>query len=137
MCCTQLRKKKKLHLQPFKLQNFLSFLPADDMDSLQVEVSGLLKELHCPSEELVSGILKGRLLKAKDHLKCLCMSSLLKSRCFSFSLFLAHINSDFASSIQCSSAPSSRRRRLPNADVSQTHRTGVLAARSSWRCAPH
>lgn len=43
----------------------------DDMDSLQVEMSGLLKELHCPSEELVSGILKGRLLKAKDHLKCL------------------------------------------------------------------
>lgn len=48
------------------------------MDSLQVEMSGLLKELHCPSEELVSGILKGTLLKAKDHLKCLCTSSLLK-----------------------------------------------------------
>lgn len=76
------------YLQHFKLQHLLSLLPADDMDSLQVEMSGLLKELHCPSEELVSGILKGRLLKAKDHLKCLCTSSLLNCRRFSFSPFL-------------------------------------------------
>ncbi|XP_070777059.1 protein FAM98B [Enoplosus armatus] len=40
-----------------------------DIDSLQVEVSGLLKELHCPYEEVVSGILKGRVRSAKDHLK--------------------------------------------------------------------
>ncbi|XP_010735706.3 protein FAM98B [Larimichthys crocea] len=42
----------------------------DDMDSLQVEMSGLLKELHCPYKEVVSGILKGRVLTTKDHLKC-------------------------------------------------------------------
>ncbi|TKS86749.1 Protein FAM98B [Collichthys lucidus] len=42
----------------------------DDMDSLQVEMSGLLKELHCPFKEVVSGILKGRVLTTKDHLKC-------------------------------------------------------------------
>ncbi|KAM9341086.1 protein FAM98B [Symphorus nematophorus] len=41
----------------------------DDMDSLQVEMSGLLKELQCPHEEVVSGILKGSVLKTKDHLK--------------------------------------------------------------------
>ncbi|XP_022605970.1 protein FAM98B [Seriola dumerili] len=42
----------------------------DDMDSLQVEMSGLLKELHCPYEEVVSGILKGSVQNTKDHLKC-------------------------------------------------------------------
>uniref|UniRef100_UPI0037E8ADB0 protein FAM98B n=1 Tax=Semicossyphus pulcher TaxID=241346 RepID=UPI0037E8ADB0 len=41
----------------------------DDMDSLQVEMSGLLKELHCPHEDVVSGILKGSVLNTKDHLK--------------------------------------------------------------------
>lgn len=41
----------------------------DDLDSLQVEVSGLLKELHCPHEEVVSGILKGSARNQKDHLK--------------------------------------------------------------------
>ncbi|XP_034418925.1 protein FAM98B isoform X2 [Cyclopterus lumpus] len=41
----------------------------DDMESLQVEMSGLLKELHCPCEEVVSGILKGIVRTAKDHLK--------------------------------------------------------------------
>ncbi|XP_041828830.1 protein FAM98B [Melanotaenia boesemani] len=41
----------------------------DDMDSLQVEVSGLLKELHCPYEAEVSGILKGSVRNTKDHLK--------------------------------------------------------------------
>ncbi|XP_039898825.1 protein FAM98B [Simochromis diagramma] len=39
----------------------------DDMDSLQLEMSGLLRELHCPCE--VSGILKGTGQKTKDHLK--------------------------------------------------------------------
>lgn len=38
-------------------------------------MSGLLKELHCPSEELVSGILKGRLMGAQDHLTLLRASS--------------------------------------------------------------
>ncbi|TDG98995.1 hypothetical protein EPR50_G00205950 [Perca flavescens] len=41
----------------------------DDMDSLQVEMSGLLKELHCPYDELVSGIIKGSVRNTKDHLK--------------------------------------------------------------------
>ncbi|XP_042356140.1 protein FAM98B [Plectropomus leopardus] len=41
----------------------------EDMDSLQVEMSGLLKELHCPYEEVVSGILKGSVRSTKDHLK--------------------------------------------------------------------
>ncbi|XP_051251745.1 protein FAM98B [Dicentrarchus labrax] len=41
----------------------------DDIDSLQVEMSGLLKELHCPYKEVVSGILKGSVPNAKDHLK--------------------------------------------------------------------
>ncbi|XP_030574741.1 protein FAM98B [Archocentrus centrarchus] len=39
----------------------------EDMDSLQLEMSGLLKELHCPYE--VSGILKGTGQNTKDHLK--------------------------------------------------------------------
>ncbi|XP_041668918.1 protein FAM98B [Cheilinus undulatus] len=43
----------------------------DDMDSLQLEMSGLLKELHCPYEEAASGILKGSERTAKDHLKLL------------------------------------------------------------------
>ncbi|KAK5857581.1 hypothetical protein PBY51_010817 [Eleginops maclovinus] len=42
----------------------------DDMDSLQLEMSGLLKELHCPYEDLVSGILKGSARNTEDHLKC-------------------------------------------------------------------
>ncbi|XP_071757370.2 protein FAM98B [Centroberyx gerrardi] len=41
----------------------------DDIDSLQLEMSGLLKELHCPYEGLVSGILKGSLQNKRDHLK--------------------------------------------------------------------
>ncbi|KAA8582065.1 hypothetical protein FQN60_008805, partial [Etheostoma spectabile] len=43
----------------------------DDMDSLRVEMSGLLKELHCPYHELVSGITKGSVRNTKDHLKFL------------------------------------------------------------------
>lgn len=56
---------------------FLSSLsPLEDMDSLLVEMSGLLKELHCPHEEVVSGILKGGVRNTKDHLKlvCVCLS---------------------------------------------------------------
>ncbi|AWP16337.1 putative protein FAM98B-like [Scophthalmus maximus] len=41
----------------------------DDTDGLQVEMSGLLKELHCPHEEAVAGILKGGVQNTKDHLK--------------------------------------------------------------------
>ncbi|KAM7403260.1 hypothetical protein PAMA_003945 [Pampus argenteus] len=41
----------------------------DDLDSLQVEMSGFLKELHCPHEEAVSGILKGSTQSTRDHLK--------------------------------------------------------------------
>ncbi|MEQ2277107.1 hypothetical protein XENORESO_019888 [Xenotaenia resolanae] len=41
----------------------------DDMDSLQVEMSGLLKELHCPFEGAVSGVLQGSTQSTKDHLK--------------------------------------------------------------------
>ncbi|KAL3049375.1 hypothetical protein OYC64_008773 [Pagothenia borchgrevinki] len=43
----------------------------EDLDSLQLEMSGLLKELHCPYGDLVSGILKGSVQNTKDHLKCL------------------------------------------------------------------
>lgn len=46
---------------------------SDDLDSLKVEMSGLLKELHCPYEEVVSGILKGGVQSTKDHLKFVCM----------------------------------------------------------------
>lgn len=52
--------------------SFFSLLSTDHVDSLQVEMSGLLKELHCPYKE-VSGILKGGLTKTKDHLKFVCM----------------------------------------------------------------
>ncbi|XP_014883501.1 protein FAM98B [Poecilia latipinna] len=41
----------------------------DDMDSLQVEMSGLLKELCCPFEGALSGILRGSTRSTKDHLK--------------------------------------------------------------------
>ncbi|KAG7224116.1 hypothetical protein INR49_019851 [Caranx melampygus] len=55
-------------LQPLcDLEESITSSP-DDMDSLQVEMSGLLKELHCPYEEVVSGILKGSMQKTKDHL---------------------------------------------------------------------
>lgn len=43
----------------------------DDMESLHVEMSGLLKELRCPYDEVVSGILKGIVLTTRDHLKFL------------------------------------------------------------------
>nr|XP_020469713.1 protein FAM98B [Monopterus albus] len=43
--------------------------PGDPLDSLQMEMSGLLKELHCPYQEVVSGILKGNVRNTKDHLK--------------------------------------------------------------------
>lgn len=41
----------------------------DDLDSLQVEMSGLLKELHCPFEGAVSGVLRGNTQSTKHHLK--------------------------------------------------------------------
>lgn len=41
----------------------------DEMESLKVEMSGLLKELHCPYEETISGIIKGSMRNPKDHLK--------------------------------------------------------------------
>ncbi|XP_058471070.1 protein FAM98B [Solea solea] len=41
----------------------------DDMDGLQVEMSGLLKELHCPYDKVVSGILKGDVKNTTEHLK--------------------------------------------------------------------
>ncbi|KAM7376022.1 hypothetical protein PAMP_005774 [Pampus punctatissimus] len=37
-----------------------------DLDSLQVEMSGFLKELHCPHEEAVSGILKGKMFLSSE-----------------------------------------------------------------------
>lgn len=52
---------------------FVSLLREDDMDGLRVELSGFLKELHCPYE--VSGILNGGELKTKDHLKFICAFS--------------------------------------------------------------
>lgn len=53
------------------------------MDSLKLEMSGSLKELHYPYEKLVSGILNGGELKTKDHLKFVCTFSdnLLLSTC--------------------------------------------------------
>lgn len=49
---------------------FVSLLREDDMDGLQTELSGFLKELHCPND--ISGILNGGELKTKDHLKFIC-----------------------------------------------------------------
>lgn len=47
-----------------------------------MEMSGLLKELHCPYEEAVSGILKGSTQNTKDHLKFVCMyESFYSSHC--------------------------------------------------------
>lgn len=54
---------------------FLPVLHEGDMDSLRLEMSGSLKELHCPYEKLVSGILNGGELKTKDHLKFVCTFS--------------------------------------------------------------
>lgn len=36
-------------------------------------MNGSLKALHCPYEKLVPAILNGGELKAKDHLKFICM----------------------------------------------------------------
>ncbi|XP_037550860.1 protein FAM98B [Nematolebias whitei] len=41
----------------------------EDVSSLQVEMSSLLKELHCPFEEAVSGILQCTAPSTKDHLR--------------------------------------------------------------------
>lgn len=40
-----------------------------------MEMSGLLKELHCPYKELISGILKASVPNKKDHLKFVCTYS--------------------------------------------------------------
>lgn len=61
-----------IYLCTLYLGSKLCCLFTDHVDSLQVEMSGLLKELHCPYKE-VSGILKGGLTKTKDHLKFVCM----------------------------------------------------------------
>lgn len=55
------------------LQFFKPSDSSDDMDSLRVEMSGLLKELQCPFEGAVSGVLRGSTLTTKDHLKIICM----------------------------------------------------------------
>uniref|UniRef100_A0A8C7DYX0 Uncharacterized protein n=1 Tax=Naja naja TaxID=35670 RepID=A0A8C7DYX0_NAJNA len=52
----------------------------EDVESLQLEMSGFLKELACPYSTLVSGEIKDRLKKKEDCLKVLCklVSSLLQ-----------------------------------------------------------
>ncbi|XP_037342489.2 protein FAM98B isoform X2 [Pungitius pungitius] len=63
----------------------------DDLESLQVEMSGLLKELRCPYEEVVSGILKGIVLTTRDHLKFLLfLSSELQAAQIVMSRRLSH-----------------------------------------------
>uniref|UniRef100_A0A8D2L802 Family with sequence similarity 98 member B n=1 Tax=Varanus komodoensis TaxID=61221 RepID=A0A8D2L802_VARKO len=44
----------------------------EDIESLQLEMSGFLKELACPYPALVSGEIKERLKKKEDCLKVLC-----------------------------------------------------------------
>uniref|UniRef100_A0A3P9I4K7 Uncharacterized protein n=1 Tax=Oryzias latipes TaxID=8090 RepID=A0A3P9I4K7_ORYLA len=48
---------------------------SDDLESLQVEMSGLLRELHCPHEEGLSGTPKGTVGNTKKHLQFLCTYS--------------------------------------------------------------
>ncbi|CAG5866569.1 unnamed protein product [Menidia menidia] len=43
----------------------------EELESLQLELSGLLKELHCPYQEAVSGVLRGSAPNTEDHLKFL------------------------------------------------------------------
>lgn len=56
------------------------FLGGEDVECLQLEMSGFLKELACPYSTLVSGEIKDRLKKKEDCLKVLCklVSSLLQ-----------------------------------------------------------
>ncbi|XP_067335233.1 protein FAM98B isoform X1 [Channa argus] len=51
-----------------ELGESITYVP-DEVDSFKVEMSGLLRELHCPYEEIVSGIFKGSMQNPKDHLK--------------------------------------------------------------------
>ncbi|XP_024124522.1 protein FAM98B [Oryzias melastigma] len=44
---------------------------SDDMESLQVEMSGLLRELHCPYEDAPSGVPQGAVGNTKKHLQFL------------------------------------------------------------------
>uniref|UniRef100_A0A3B3C2U7 Family with sequence similarity 98 member B n=1 Tax=Oryzias melastigma TaxID=30732 RepID=A0A3B3C2U7_ORYME len=48
---------------------------SDDMESLQVEMSGLLRELHCPYEDAPSGVPQGAVGNTKKHLQFLCTHS--------------------------------------------------------------
>ncbi|XP_046871628.1 protein FAM98B [Hypomesus transpacificus] len=60
-----------LQLKPLcNLEEVISSSP-EDSDSLQFEISGLLKELNCPYQSLVSGILQGGLHNKKDSLTLL------------------------------------------------------------------
>lgn len=61
----------RLNIRPSQM--FESCLFVDDMDGLRLEMSGLLKELHCPFKDVVSGILTGSQQSTKDYLKCVCM----------------------------------------------------------------
>lgn len=54
----------------------------EDVESLQLEMSGFLKELACPYSTLVSGEIKERLKKKEDCLKVLC--KLPESFCLQF-----------------------------------------------------
>lgn len=59
-----------------ELSHYCVCVLPEDVSSLQVEMRSLLKELHCPFEEAVSGILQCTAPSAKDHLKFVCTSSL-------------------------------------------------------------
>jgi hypothetical protein len=51
----------------------LSYFPPGDIDGLQLEMSSLLKELHCPYKAVLAGILKGQLQIKKHNLQLLCV----------------------------------------------------------------
>ncbi|MEQ2161781.1 hypothetical protein GOODEAATRI_013050 [Goodea atripinnis] len=67
----------------------------DDMDSLQVEMSGLLKELHCPFEGAVSGVLQGSTRSTKDHLKFVWPRHVTKQSVGGLLLTKEHCNNPF------------------------------------------
>lgn len=50
------------------------FIPIGDKDieSLQLEISGFLREMACPYSSLISGDIKDRLREKEDCLKLLC-----------------------------------------------------------------
>ncbi|XP_028294530.1 protein FAM98B [Gouania willdenowi] len=63
--CTWLTSRLKLLCD---LEENLQSSP-DDTDSLQVEMSGLMKELNCPFEDVTSWVHKDGVRTSKDHLK--------------------------------------------------------------------